>query len=115
MKKFNFNPDEIYDSETTEKKENPYKGEIVLNLPSYKERLLEAKTLNIGEDKKASPIDDGIKLIEFVEKHIVSVDLLYKKTDEKITTIEDLGYYKDGAELINTIGRTLMSGIVPNV
>lgn len=91
-----------------------FTGVIVLKVPQYKERIKLLKECNFklgaeGEVTNNNEQFDSIeKLAEITEKHIERVDL--KMNDQEIKSIEDLGYYAEGVELINEVGGLVLNG-----
>lgn len=92
-----------------------FEGEIKLDLPSYKERIQMVKALNFKtENNKAevgdNNIDEALKVLDLVEKHVKAVDLVRSADGLEFKSLEDLGYDSDGSELINEIGRVILGG-----
>lgn len=91
-------------------KESIFEGVIKIEIPTYRERLsllgeMETKT-------KDNELARGMLALDLVEKRTKSVLITCKKLKLEITSLEDLGYYKEGAELINELGRIMVSGIL---
>ena len=90
--------------------DNPFEGEIEIEIPTYKERLNLVK--DSGFDTEKPGIEDGLKMLELVEKRVRSVNCCIE--DQPVTSLDDIGYYQVGSLVINAIGRYIMGGFVPN-
>lgn len=108
MKVFKYKVGTIQDCNDKEVK-LPMSGEIELEVPTYKERLTLIKTLGFTESELDKSFDKCMGLVDIVEKRIKSVNIKLD-TGEEIKTLEDLGYYREGAEIINDLGRLIISG-----
>jgi hypothetical protein len=110
MKIFKYNVGTIVDNDGKETK-IAMSGVIEIEVPTYKERLTLIKTLGFNDEtKKDKSFDSCLELVDIVEKRVKSVNVSIEKSADKITNLEDLGYYKEGAEIINDIGRLIISG-----
>lgn len=91
-----------------------FEGSIVLKVPQYKERLKLLKECNFklskdGEVANNNEQFDSIeKLTDITEKHIEKVNLTHN--GQEIKSVEDLGYYAEGVELINEVGGLILNG-----
>jgi len=108
MKTYDYEPKGIKNKDGTHK-DCVFKGKIVIEVPTYKERLDIAKS--IGMDDKTDDIDKGKKVLETVEKHVKSIELQSEEHSLVITDMDDLGSYMEGTEIINQLGQLLMQGI----
>lgn len=87
---------------------------ITLKVPQYRERLKLLKECNFqvsneGELNAGQGQFDSLeKLVEITEKHIEKVDLKFE--DQEIKSIEELGYYTEGTELLNEVGGLILNG-----
>jgi len=106
MKAYEYKPGTIKSLEG-EEVQSPFKGSVEIQVPTYKERLEILKGLDIKKDE--IDISQGHKMIALVEKHVSKVDL--KAGKESYKSVEDLGYCREGTELINHIGSIVVSGI----
>lgn len=91
---------ELYDS--------PFSGTVKVEIPTYKERLAIIKEMGVDKAEDAG-IDSALGLINLVEKRVVSVNLKIGK--ESITSLDELSYYKEGSDIINDLGKVMISGI----
>ena len=91
-----------------------FEGSIVLKVPQYKERLKLLKECNfkLGANgdiiNNDSQFDSIEKLAEITEKHIEKVNLTCNGNE--IKSVEDLGYYAEGVELLNEVGGLILNG-----
>lgn len=94
---------------------SPFSGLVKLRVPTYKERLEIIKKLNykVGKDgeleAKSTQFDSATEIMDLVEKHVVSVELTLES--DVITSLEDLGYYMEGSQLINELANVIIGGI----
>lgn len=100
------------------KADSGFKGSVVVSVPKYKKRMSLLRECNF-KMSKGGELETGLeqfdsldKLISITEDHVVSVSLTYDNVDETslIESIEDLGYYQEGVELINELGNLILSG-----
>lgn len=110
MKVFEVNPKEIIDLESGEPKPNPFKGSIKMEVPFYKERTSILKALNAD---KSEDVDSADKIYDLVVKHVKEMKVKLKD-GTVITSIEDLGPYREGCELINALAKNIMGGFIAN-
>lgn len=108
MKKYRYSPETITTIEGATIK-SPFSGFVEVEIPSYTERMDILKSLNFS-DKDGINVESGQKVIKLVEKHVVNVSLSFGES-EKINSLEELGYYKEGTELINGISAIIVQGI----
>ncbi|RLC38721.1 hypothetical protein DRH27_01580 [Candidatus Falkowbacteria bacterium] len=106
MKLYKYEPKMIKDLEGNDV-ECVFKGYVELQIPTYKERMTITKEIMV--DGKSSEVEQGIKLIDLVEKHVKTVNL--KCGELEIKTVDDLGYSKEGTELINNMSTIIIQGI----
>ena len=109
MKIFNYSPEKI-EVEGEEPIVSPFDGIIKVEIPTYFERLELLKAMELGKTDEDN-IDKALGMMKLVQKHVKSVDLKHKKTDEKITDLDELSYYREGSGIINEIGRLVVGGI----
>lgn len=110
MKVFRYDlPEKLKDHEGVEL-DNPFSGYLELEIPTYKERLQLVKEMNFDTDKPE--IEDGLKMLDLVEKRVRTVKAKFK--DEPVTDLDTIGYYKEGAIIINTLGQHILGGFVSN-
>lgn len=88
--------------------DGPIQGQVVLKILPYLERKEKAK--EISDEAKENGLAYVRLLHETLEKHLVSIDLKAVVTGEEIKTLEDLGYFKEGADLIEMLGTELILG-----
>ena len=86
-----------------------FEGIVKVDLPTYKERIDLVK--QIGTDiTEANAINKAGDILKLVEKHVVSVDLTHAN-GAKFKSLDDLGYYKEGSEIVNELGMVVLNGI----
>lgn len=91
-----------------------FSGEILLNVPSYKERMALLKGLGVkmGPDG-ATSMDDQLEMAEKMlakfSTLVLKVDLKYE--DQVFTDIEELSYYKEGQDVIQELQGVLTNGL----
>lgn len=107
MKLYKYEPKTIKTIEG-EEVDSPFTGFVEIQVPTYKERIELLKSLNLSS-KSENDIEQGLQMINLVEKHVVKVDL--KSGGDKFVSLDDLGYCKEGTELINSIGTIIVQGI----
>ena len=96
-------------------KSEGFSGSIILNLPSYKEKLAILKELKIkvGADGASAAEQDGMELVEKLyaklESMVKSVDLKYDEVEFK--SLDDLGYYAEGQLVVSELQNLLTSGV----
>lgn len=108
MKEFKFVP----------KKESGFEGNIMVKVPKYKERMKLLRECNFKLDAEGNvgsgmeQFDSIDKLISITESNVSSVSLVYGEGDGacSIDSIEELGYYQEGVELITELGNLILSG-----
>ena len=106
MKIFEFNPSEIeIDGKTMP---TCFSGFVKVQIPTYKERIALIKQQGFAEK---DGIDAGAELIEIVDKYVEEVELKHDATGTIYECVEDLGYSREGAALINEIGKTILQGM----
>ena len=97
-----------------------FSGSLKLKAPSYKERIGLAKELNfkvenvegtLVADNKNSQFDVALKLLEIVDKHVISMELTHTESGQVFKSIEDLDYTEEGSSLVDEIGTALMRGV----
>ena len=84
----------------------PFKGSVKIKVKPYKERLAIAQEISglQGKDDKALME----KMVGLAFDNVVSVSLQHKS--KKFTDLEEVSYFKEGAELINRIAATVAAG-----
>jgi len=99
------------------KNEN-FKGDIKIKLVPYKERLKLTKDLGLKVDKSGqidlSESDQfGMleKMYDIAEKYVLEMDVEHIESGEKFSSLEDLGYYLEGNELLSEISGVVMNGV----
>lgn len=91
-----------------------FEGMITIKVPQYKERIKLLKECNFklsndGDLQADNEQFDSVeKLLEITEKHIEKVALVHDK--KEINSVEDLGYYVEGTELLNEVGGLILNG-----
>lgn len=83
-----------------------FEGTVVILVKPYRERMKYAQEVAAVKDEDAMSMAD--KFFDLAEENVVSVDVAMGK--EKFKSLEDLGYYKEGADLINRIATAIASG-----
>jgi len=92
--------------------DNPFSGFIEIQVPTYVERTQYGKKFDINKkDPKATTkyLQAAEDMFNLCEKHTKKVDLKLK--EKPITSLEDLGYYAEGAAIIQDLGNVLVQGI----
>ena len=84
-------------------------GTVQMEIPTYKERLSLIKAHGIMNEK-IDEIERADKMLDLVEKHIKAVSIRLK-SGEEINSITDLGYFQEGTNLTNRLGRLLIGGV----
>lgn len=96
-------------------KNKDFKGVLKVELPSYQERINLLKEMNIKNDIKEGNttelLDRAGEVEKLVSKHVKEIKLTFTPTKYKIDSIEDLGYFKEGCELINELSESILSGV----
>lgn len=92
-----------------------FEGTVEIDVPSYVERLRIMKELNFKiVDGKVETNEDTLeKMAKQVEKlatAVKSVNLKLKKSGEEIKTIDELGFYSEGAAVIMGLSGYITSG-----
>jgi len=108
MKVITYKPNKITDAETGEPYDSPFEGSIKIEMPSYEERIKMARAMKVD---KENPLDMGEEFIKLINKRVMDVSLSVKGSEDNIDCLEDLGYFKEGTDLINEVGRTIMRGV----
>lgn len=95
--------------------DNPFSGHVVIDVPTYKERISLVKAMEFKANEKGELVEnDSFSKAEFLvglaEKHLKKIDVKNKE-GVKFTSFEDLNYEKDGADLINRIGAMVLEGV----
>jgi len=89
-----------------------WSGSVTLKVPTYKDRLKMAQQLGISKDLMNDP-DKQMALADTlfskVEEHVSKVDL--KWGDEEFKSLEELGYFEEGTEVVNELAACLCQGI----
>ena len=109
MKEFIYKPEE--------RGNKTFKGEILISIPKYKERLGMIKGLNFQFNEKgevqggSEQFESAIKIVDIAEKHVKQLALTVIETGEKISTLDDLEYSQEGTELMNEVANFVLSGV----
>lgn len=84
-------------------------GEITIDMPIYVERLKTIQKINNSDDK----IQLAIDLVEEVSKLVKKVDITIhgEDGDLKVNSMDALGCYDKGVEVINSLGQCYSEGI----
>ena len=107
MKVFEWTPDSVVDDDGN-KVDTGFTGKATIDIPNYKERITLLQEMGLTEDKVG--IESTSKMIDLVERSVKTIDFLHE-SGEKITTVSDLGYSREGAEVINHMGRAIIGGV----
>ena len=107
MKVLKFSPEKLNDFESKDKYDSPFEGYVEIEMPTYEDRINLGKSLKTGDSDN---LDNAEKILNIISKRVKSVKLSIKGTEDSIDCLEELGYYKEGSDFINEIGRTLMRG-----
>ena len=94
--------------------DNPYKGEVKINILPYVERnaLLKAMNFKIGSDGAADFQDNleaSLKLSSAVKENVKSLKVY--KGKKLFTDFDELDYDQDVGLLYNELGLVLMRGV----
>jgi hypothetical protein len=111
MKNYDYIP-----GQDKENGESPFSGKVILKIPKYLERLELVKKFQFGVNKQSEveasdQVDSTMKAFELIGPHVVSVELEIKETSEKITDLEELGYYQEGLALMMELAGFILGGI----
>ena len=95
-------------------KADGWKGTVVINMPSYKEKLAILKEMKIkvganGAEAVDDPMEFAERLFEKAESMVKSVDLSFG--GEKFKDLDSLGYYAEGQAVLNELQGILTQGI----
>lgn len=94
-----------------------FKGEIILKIPKYAERLklVGQLAVNIESDGQVKTTKEtmaaAIKMAEIAQEHIVSLKVENVETKEVYASFDDLEYDQDGTALINECANVVVNGI----
>lgn len=99
MKEYLFKPDSEH-----------VKGEILIKVPSFSERLKIAKEAGIksGEEPDLDKIAD---MYDSMGKYVLKVDC--KVDGEKVTSLDELGMYQEGVVIL-TEAISILAGGIPS-
>lgn len=91
-----------------------FSGSIVLEIPSYKEKLAILKEVGVkvgkdGVDSGSDPMELVGKLYAEMEKRVKSVNLKYGEVEFK--SLDDLGYYAESQAVIQELQAILTGGM----
>lgn len=89
-----------------------WKGSAKIKVPSYKDRIKMAQEMGIGTIANADAgvqLDFMLSAVDRFSDHVSEINLQFGK--EKFSSLEDLGYTKEGSELIMEMGLVLIQGI----
>ena len=99
-----------------EVKAKGWSGHVMIDMPSYKEKLAILKEVNIkvGAGGAVASDDNAMEMVEKLyakmEKLVKAVDLVHEGGTE-VKSLDDLGYYAEGQEVIQEIQGVLTQGI----
>jgi hypothetical protein len=88
---------------------NPFTGSIGLRLPTYIERMDIIEELSKPKDGDTE-ISTTKRLLKAAIDRIETVDVTHTETGTKITDVQELCFYSEGAALLNEISKTLTMG-----
>ena len=100
--------------EFTVKCEKPYKGEVVIEVVRYKDRLRYIKECNFKIDSTGNveiggdQIESFIKMIELAEKHVKKVDV--KHGDIHATSFDEMQDYLEFDNLVSLVASAVLNG-----
>lgn len=106
----------FYDYRPEENGSKDFKGVIVLKWLNYNERLQLIKKLNFkvgkqGNFQENDSMEIALKLINLSAEYVEKVDVYHVESEEKFSSLEDLGYYSEGVELISELSNILVNGV----
>jgi len=90
--------------------DSPFEGQIVISIPKYTQRLKYMKEMNFG-GKDSNQTEIMERLVALAIKHIKKVDLSFIETGEKLESVDDLEYCKEGADALNSIANKILEGV----
>lgn len=99
--------------------ENGFTGTVTLNYPTQEEKaslLEEVSSISVAR-KEGEAINTKEALIlakkmsGVVIPRIMAIDLVHTETNTEIKEVDHLGLYKEGNEIIGTLGSWLLGGI----
>lgn len=99
-----------------EGQEAVWSGHIMLDVPAYKARLEMLRGVQFtqagqGESESSKNVDTAIKLAEIAEKQVKAVELVHVPSGAKFSSLDELGAYEEGMELIAEVGSIVVRGI----
>lgn len=83
-----------------------FDGSIKIKMLPYEKRMKAALEFSQSKD---SDEEKSMRLLEMVGERITGVSLKYG--DIEINSIDELGCYQEGVQLINTMGSWIVSGV----
>jgi hypothetical protein len=85
-----------------------FSGYIILNLPGHEERTRKALMLGNDQDK----VKSTMTFFANVKEHTKEVNLTFGEGEDAVSfsSIDELGYYEEGFEVINELGLVLTKG-----
>ncbi len=88
-----------------------FSGKIDIEVPNYSERIAICQSLGLGtEAKDKDLLAKAADLFGLVQKHVKSINVNVTATGEVITSLDELSHFAEGSEIINSIGRMVISG-----
>lgn len=117
MDKYKFVMPEILEvgDEPEDKVDNPFSGEVILKIPAYPERIkfIRALKYDVNEKGEQSLVDGITQLERFytVKPHIESMDVVIKDSGEKISDLDKLLSYEEGAFILKLLVKIVADGI----
>lgn len=94
-----------------------FEGSVSISVPSYSERLRLMKSLNfkVAEDGKVEANEDTLEKIacsvDKLSEHVKSVSIKVKSSGESINSLDDLGVYQEGAQVLSDLTVYLTRGL----
>lgn len=105
MKTIEFSPTKI--EMHGEDVDNPFEGKLVIDLPTYKERIAAVQKIGLSD----SAVENAGKIIDLVYLYCKGVQLTHKDSQSKFENLDDLSYSEEGSALINAAGRLILNGV----
>ena len=85
----------------------PFEGKVTIKVKPYTERLALAQEMSALMDKKDNA-SLSKKMIDLAYSNVTTIDVAM--AGKKFNDLDELGYYKEGADLINKIASVVASG-----
>lgn len=101
---------------------SPFKGEVVLLIPAYRERFQLAKEIQYQPEMNAEGIvieaskydqaaKTNIQLADMVEKHVKSMAIVHIKSKKPFSSLKELEIHSEFQAVIIELAKVLMGGI----